>query len=125
MTELAIGDKVSFSYLKGANKEFGRPTLVDYRSRAENYEGTVEDVRDITQSPLSSHTVNYGKIKGERSKNLVTVNTEEGSKAFYDGRMVNTTKIEESSNEEAIEDCGEILIERLTNAVEKLNEKLS
>ena len=39
---------------------------------------------------MTSHTVNYGPIKGERSHNLVTVETSDGeTKAVYDGRMVN------------------------------------
>ncbi len=94
MTSLAIGDKVSFSYLKGAEKSQGVfPCLVDYASKATNYAGTVEDVRDITKSPLSFETVAYGKIKGERSKNLVTVSIDgDGPKAFYDGRMVNVQR---------------------------------
>ena len=86
---MKIGDKISFSYLKGADKEGLRPTLVDYATRAENYEGTVEEIRNIEKSPLSDYTVSYGKIKGERSTNLVTVELEDGDmKAFYDGRMV-------------------------------------
>ena len=95
MTSLTIGDKVSFSYLKGSEKEGYSPKLVNYASRAVNYAGTVEGVRDITKSPLSFETVAYGKIKGERSKNLVTINIEDdGSKAFYDGRMVNVQRQE-------------------------------
>jgi hypothetical protein len=95
MTSLAIGDHVSFSYLKGAEKEGYAPKLVNYASRAANYAGTVEDVRDITKSPLSFETVAYGKIKGERSQNLVTVSIDgDGSKAFYDGRMVNVQRQE-------------------------------
>jgi hypothetical protein len=63
--------------------------LVDYASRAENYQGTVEEIRNIEKSPLSDYTVNYGQIKGERSANLVTVELRDGdTKAFYDGRMV-------------------------------------
>ena len=96
MTSLAIGDKVSFSYLKGAETSKGvYPQLVDYSSKAANYEGTVEGVRDITQQPLEFETIAYGKIKGERSKNLVTVSIDgDGSKAFYDGRMVNVQRQE-------------------------------
>ena len=93
MTSLTIGDKVSFSYLKGAEQEGYSPKLVNYASKAANYQGTVEDVRDITKSPLSFETVAYGKIKGERSKNLVTVSIDgDGSKAFSDGRMVNVQR---------------------------------
>ena len=123
MPSLEIGDKVSFSYLKGADKEGGKPALVDYSSRAENYEGTVQDVRDITKSPLSNHTVSYGKIKGERSQNLVTVDTDQGAKAFYDGRMVGVEKIGET--ETPPDEGGPDLIVKLINAVEKLNDKLS
>ena len=89
MTSLAIGDRVSFNYLKGANRDGGHPQRVDYASRAQTYNGTVEGVRDITANPLSQHTISYGTIKGERSKNLVTVDIDgDGSKAFYDGRMI-------------------------------------
>ena len=95
MTSLAIGDRVSFSYLKGSDREGYGPQLVNYAGRAANYNGTVEEVRDITKRPLSFETVAYGKIKGERSKNLVTINIDDdGSKAFYDGRMVNVQRQE-------------------------------
>ena len=94
MKTLAIGDTVSFSYLKGTNKQGHKPALVDYSAKAQNYKGTVEEIRDITKSPLSNHTVSYGTIKGERSRNLVTISIDgDGSKAFYDGRMVNTQKV--------------------------------
>ena len=99
---LAIGDRVSFSYLKGAEKSGAFPTLVDYSSRSENYTGVVEEVRDITANKLSQPTLSYGKIKGERSKNLITVDVDgDGSKAFYHGRMVNVSveKPEQSNDE--------------------------
>ena len=101
--DLTIGDRVSFSYLKGAERQGWYPTLVDYNSRSQNYTGTVEDVRDITENKLSDQTLDYGKIKGERSKNLITVDVDgDGSKAFYHGRMVNVTveKQEQSSGDE-------------------------
>jgi|TARA_R110000751_G_scaffold168265_1_gene274167 hypothetical protein len=86
---LSIGDKVSFNYLKGADKQGDSPMLVDYASKAQQYSGTVQEVRDITANPLSEATLSYGNIKGERSQNLVTVEVDEdGSKAFYDGRMI-------------------------------------
>ena len=94
--DLEIGDRVKFSYLKGADKQGWHPTLVDYSTRSSNYSGTIEDVRDITLSPLADQTLNYGSIKGERSKNLVTVDVDGADeadryKAFYHGRMVNVT----------------------------------
>ena len=86
---LSTGARVSFNYLKGAEKNGYNPTLVDYASKAEQYTGTVQEIRDITANPLSENTLSYGNIKGERSKNLVTVEVDEdGSKAFYDGRMI-------------------------------------
>ena len=86
---LSIGDKVSFNYLKGADKQGDSPMLVDYASKAQQYSGTVQEVRDITANPLSEATLSYGNSKGERSQNLVTVEVDEdGSKAFYDGRMI-------------------------------------
>ena len=95
---MKIGDQISFSYLKGSNKEGWRPELVDYASRSESYEGTVEDIRNIEKLPLSDYTVNYGKIKGERSANLVTVELKDGeTKAFYDGRMVGRRVISPTS----------------------------
>jgi len=102
---LAIGDRVSFSYLKGSEKSGFDPMLVDYSSRSQNYSGVVEDVRDITQNKLSNQTLDYGKIKGERSKNLVTVEVDgDGSKAFYHGRMVNLTVEKPTQESEEIAD---------------------
>ena len=93
MAAFEIGNRLSFTYLKGAEKNGnGSRTQVDYASRAENYNGTVVEVRDIDVQPLADSTYNYGAIKGERSKNLVTVELAGGdTKAFYDGRMVNRT----------------------------------
>ena len=84
------GNNVSFTYLKGAKDgNVGGVLTKDYASRAESYNGEVVDVRDISKQPLSSETLRYGNIKGERSKQLVTVELEDGfTKAFYDGRMV-------------------------------------
>jgi hypothetical protein len=51
----------------------------------------VEEVRDITDEALSNATWRYGKIKGSRSQNLVTVKLDNGDvKKFYDGRMVDS-----------------------------------
>lgn len=91
MTDLTIGKDVSFTYLKGAdNGIVGGVLTKDYASKAESYNGKVVDIRDIEKSPLSNTTLRYGNIKGERSRNLVTVELPDGdAKAFYDGRMVN------------------------------------
>tara|TARA_Y100000310_G_scaffold256212_1_gene263974 strand:+ start:62 stop:394 length:333 start_codon:yes stop_codon:yes gene_type:complete len=105
MMNLKIGDRVSFSYLKGAEKSGWYPTLVDYNSRSQNYSGTIEDVRDITENKLSDQTLDYGKIKGERSQNLITVDVDgDGSKAFYHGRMVNVTVEKPEPKSEEIAD---------------------
>ena len=87
---MRIGNKVSFTYLKGAKDgNVGGVLTKDYASKAESYNGEVVDVRDISKQPLSSETLRYGNIKGERSQKLVTVELEDGfHKAFYDGRMV-------------------------------------
>jgi len=84
------GNTVSFTYLKGAKDgRVGGVVTKDYSSNAESYNGEVVDVRDIGKQPLSNETLRYGNIKGERSKQLVTVELEDGfTKAFYDGRMV-------------------------------------
>lgn len=94
-----IGEKVSFTYLKDIERNSGRNgRTADYAKNAANYSGEVVEVRNIEQQPLSNTTVNYGRIKGERSENLVTVELEDGlAQAFYDGRMVNVTKQEMSS----------------------------
>jgi len=99
MTNLTIGDYVTFTYLKGADKEGIGPQLVNYANRVSYYNGTVEEIRNITEKPLSQETLSYGKIGGERSKNLVTVKTrKEGSKSFYDGRMIDcmVTRVEKA-----------------------------
>ena len=87
---MKIGNRVSFTYLKGANSgSVGGVLTKDYASNAESYNGEIVDVRDISKQPLSSETLRYGNIKGERSKQLVTVELEDGfTKAFYDGRMI-------------------------------------
>tara|TARA_R110000824_G_scaffold236578_3_gene425272 strand:- start:346 stop:636 length:291 start_codon:yes stop_codon:yes gene_type:complete len=95
---MKIGDNISFSYLKGKDVEGLNPKLVDYSAKAENYQGTIEEIRNIENSPLSDYTVSYGKIKGERSTNLVTVELQDGDvKAFYDGRMVGRRVISPTS----------------------------
>ena len=91
MKDLSIGSKIGFTYLKGVDTDgFGSRKKVDYSGRAANYQGEVVDVRDIDRHPLTESTYDYGKITGERSQNLITVELEDGDcKAFYDGRMVN------------------------------------
>ncbi len=93
MTAFEIGKNVSFTYLKDIERGYGRSgRTADYTKNAENYSGEIVDVRDVEKSPVTSHTVNYGEIKGERSQNLVTVELSNGdTKAFYDGRMMNAT----------------------------------
>ena len=92
MTAFEIGKEISFTYLKGAESGINAKGVLtkDYSARAENYSGTVVDVRDIEEHPVSDATLRYGKIKGERSNKLVTVELPDGdAKAFYNGRMVN------------------------------------
>tara|TARA_Y100001968_G_C19370495_1_gene724894 strand:+ start:90 stop:404 length:315 start_codon:yes stop_codon:yes gene_type:complete len=92
MTAFEIGKEISFTYLKGAESAINAKGVLtkDYSALAENYSGTVVDVRDIEEHPVSDATLRYGKIKGERSNKLVTVENADGeAKAFYNGRMVN------------------------------------
>ena len=90
MSKLEIGKDVSFTYLKGRDLDFAGDVLTtDYATKAESYSGKVVEIRDIEKSPLSKTTLQYGNIKGERSRNLVTVEVDGDAKAFYDGRMVN------------------------------------
>tara|TARA_R110000824_G_scaffold305201_2_gene493047 strand:- start:253 stop:540 length:288 start_codon:yes stop_codon:yes gene_type:complete len=89
--KMEINDSVSFTYLKGAEAgvDVNGVHTKDYATKAESYSGKVVGVRDIEESPLSFETLMYGKPKGERSQNLVTVELKDGdTKAFYDGRMV-------------------------------------
>ena len=94
MTAFEIGKNVSFTYLKDVERSYGLSgQTADYTRNAETYSGEVVEVRDLEKHPVTSHTVNYGPIKGERSQNLVTVETKNGeTKAFYDGRMLNVTE---------------------------------
>jgi len=92
MTAFEIGKEISFTYLKGAESGVNAKGVLtkDYSTKAENYSGKVVDVRDIESNPLSDMTLRYGKIHGERSNKLVTVELPDGdAKAFYNGRMVN------------------------------------
>ena len=86
-----IGKNVSFTYLKDVERGYSKSgRTADYTKNAETYSGEIVDVRDVEKVPVTSHTINYGPIKGERSQNLVTVETKNGdTKAFYDGRMMN------------------------------------
>ena len=87
---LKVGDRVSFDYLKDATSALVKGVFTkDYASGSQKYVGVVQDVRDISEHPLSNKTVAYGNIKGERSQRLITVEVDDdGSKAFYDGRMI-------------------------------------
>ena len=86
-----LGKRVSFTYLKDASSTTKNGyTLRDEVANAQHYVGTVEGVRNITESPLSATTWQRSKVKGSRSENLVTVKLDSGDvKKFYDGRMVN------------------------------------
>ncbi len=96
MTAFEIGKEISFTYLKGAESAINAKGVLtkDYSALAENYSGKVVDVRDIEEHPVSDVTLRYGKIKGERSNKLVTVELPDGdAKAFYNGRMVNAMQV--------------------------------
>lgn len=84
-----LGKKIEFTYLKDKKVGLINGTLVsDYVANAETYVGTVTGVRDLATHPVSSQTLRYGNIKGDRSQYLYTVELEDGTaKAFYDGRM--------------------------------------
>tara|TARA_Y100000296_G_scaffold73724_1_gene91556 strand:+ start:558 stop:872 length:315 start_codon:yes stop_codon:yes gene_type:complete len=98
MAAFEIGKNVSFTYLKDVERGYGTSgRTADYTKNAESYSGEIVEIRDLEKNPVSSATVNYGAIKGERSKQLVTVETPHGeTKAFYDGRMVNAKVSEQS-----------------------------
>ena len=98
MTAFEIGKNVSFTYLKDVERGYGRSgRTADYTKNAEAYSGEIVEIRDVEKVPVSSHTASYGEIKGERSKNLVTVELKDGeTKAFYDGRMMNAQVSEQS-----------------------------
>jgi|TARA_R110000824_G_scaffold292649_2_gene481044 hypothetical protein len=87
---MKIGENVSFTYLKDVELGYGNGgRTADYAKNAESYQGEVVEIRNIQKSPLSWETIQYGKPKGYRSENLVTVELKDGdTKAFYDGRMV-------------------------------------
>ena len=91
---MKIGDKIKFDYLKEQLKDNSAGwdnVLVDYSATSESYTGTVVEVRDIIQHPVSKETIRRNNIKGSRSRSLVTLELEDGQiKGFYDGRMVGT-----------------------------------
>ncbi len=88
VNDMKIGDKVSFTYLKGGDSGLvGGILTKDYASKAENYKGRIVDIRDIEKHPISNESA---RNCIERSKNLVTVRLKDGfHQSFYDGRMVN------------------------------------
>ena len=90
---LKINDKVKFHYLKQFKDELkSGQILTDYTTTSESYSGTVVDVRNIIDQPVSNETIRRNNIKGRRSEMLYTVELDgdEGVKTFYDGRMVGT-----------------------------------
>ena len=91
---MKIGDKIKFDYLKEQLKDNSAGwdnVLVDYSATSESYTGTVVEVRDIIQHPVSKETIRRNNIKGSRSRSLVTLELEDGEiKGVYDGRMVGT-----------------------------------
>ena len=93
------GQKVKFHYLKQFKDELkGGQFLKDYTATSESYSGTIVDVRNIVDSPVSNETIRRDNIKGRRSEMLYTVELDgdEGVKAFYDGRMVGTEVLPET-----------------------------
>ena len=90
---LKINDNVKFHYLKQFKDELkAGQVLTDYTDQSEEYSGKIVDVRNIIEQPVSSDTIRRANIKGRRSEMLYTVelDSDEGVKAFYDGRMVGT-----------------------------------
>lgn len=91
---MKIGDKIQFDYLKEQVKDNSagwNNELVDYSATSESYTGTVVEVRDIIEHPVSQETIQRNNIKGSRSRSLVTLELDNGDiKGFYDGRMVGT-----------------------------------
>ena len=78
---MKIGDKIKFDYLKEQLKDNSAGwdnVLVDYSATSESYTGTVVEVRDIIQHPVSQETIRRNNIKGSRSRSLVTLELEDG-----------------------------------------------
>ena len=90
--QLQVGDYVRFNYMKEIEHEFSEKNnmqYTDYTKSAQQYAGTITDVRDLDEHPLSERTIAYGTIKGRRSRFLYTVEADDGTvQTFYDGRMM-------------------------------------
>ena len=64
---MKIGDKIQFDYLKEQVKDNSagwNNELVDYSATSESYTGTVVEVRDIIEHPVSQETIQRNNIKG-------------------------------------------------------------
>lgn len=98
---LELGKKYRFTYLKNVDEPsidtetcYSYPVLYDYKDNAVQYEGKLESVRDINDSPLANATISYSNIKGKRSQYLCYFKLDNGDiKAFYDGCMVSVEEV--------------------------------
>jgi hypothetical protein len=130
MSDLKVGDKIKFSYLKEKEFEYGSGgvSLVDYSVNVGTYVGTIDSIRDITESKLSRATLQYGKIKGERSKYLYTLllddasDTSEAYQCFYGGRMINPQPVVEEQDATTV--SKNVIKEELKRFTEKLVKQL-
>ena len=90
--QLQVGDYVRFNYMKEIEHEFSEKNnmqYTDYTKSAQQYAGTITDVRDLDEHPLSERTIAYGTIKGRRSRFRYPVEADDGTvQTFYDGRMM-------------------------------------
>ncbi len=120
---LKVGDKIKFAYLKEKEFDYGSGVnLVDYSVHVGTYTGTIDSIRDITEAKLNRATLQYGKIKGERSKYLYTLlldGTEHDEyQCFYGGRMINPQFVVEE------QDSATVSKNVITKALKRFTEKL-
>ena len=126
MSDLKVGDKIKFAYLKEKELDYGSGgvSLVDYSVNVGTYVGTIDSIRDITESKLSRATLQYGKIKGERSNYLYTLllddasDTSEAYQCFYGGRMIDPQLVVEE------QDATTVSKNVITKALKRFTEKL-
>ena len=98
---MRVGESVQFDYsgpegttvLRNDNGAFRMVAgeVLKCFNNTKRYAGRIENIRNIETNPLCWQTAD--SYICDRSPNLLTVETSDGFKSFYDGRIFNMTKV--------------------------------
>lgn len=83
---LKVGDRIKALKIKRTRNYNSFP--VDTQYTAENFEGTIIKIRDLTKEQLFMRTVERDPLH-ERSRYLITIKTKHGLSNAYHGCLIN------------------------------------